>query len=67
MELMRCKGVLRRAGGGALLVQGVYRWLEIGREEAPPLGPSRLVLIGQGLDAGELERGWGAVLEGDRP
>ena len=67
MELMRCKGVLRRAGGGTLLIQGVYRWLEIAREEEPPRGLSRLVLIGKGLDAGELERGWGAVLEGACP
>lgn len=67
IELMRCKGVLGRAGGGSLLVQGVYRWLEIGREEDPPRGPSRLVVIGKGLDAEELRRGWSAVVAGARP
>lgn len=66
-ELMRCKGILRAKGGGVLLVQGVYQWLEISVEPivslADPMGdgPSRLVLIGRDLDAEEIERGWQAI------
>jgi len=61
MELWRTKGVLTFTGDvRAHVVQGVYQWTEVVPSEEPA-GESVLVLIGRGLDAGELERGWGAV------
>lgn len=66
-ELMRCKGILRAKGGGVLLVQGVYQWLEVTVEASEPSAESvgdsrsRLVLIGKDLDAEEIERGWQAI------
>ena len=61
MELWRTKGVLTFAGDArAHVVQGVYQWTEVVPSEEPA-GDSVLVLIGRGLDAGELESGWGAV------
>lgn len=61
MELWRTKGVLSFTGdASAHVVQGVYQWTEVVPSEEPA-GESVLVLIGRGLDAGELERGWGAV------
>jgi len=61
-SLMRVKGIVRAPGGGALEVQGIDRWLEIGRLAGEAPERSRLVVIGAGLDAEELERGWRAVL-----
>lgn len=57
---MRAKGILRVATG-ALLIQGVYQWLEATDEPGggPPV--SQLVLIGRGLDPDELLRGWQAI------
>lgn len=71
-ELMRAKGVVAasgRASGGAevpqrcLVIQGVYRWLEVtdGEGEAP--SESRLVLIGRDLDEAEVRRGWAAITQ----
>ena len=60
-SLMLVKGIVRAAGGGALEVQAIDRWLEIGRLAGDPPDRSRLVVIGAGLDASELERGWRAV------
>jgi len=62
-ELWRAKGVLAVAGRPeAVLVQAVHQWLELGPGEGPPPAESVLVLIGSGLDAAELERGWNATL-----
>ncbi|MEO1699291.1 MAG: GTP-binding protein [Planctomycetota bacterium] len=67
VDLMRAKGILR-AGGGAgleahgLELQGVDRWLEIGRLAGGAPATSRLVLIGRGLDEDEVRRGWEATL-----
>lgn len=58
-ELMRFKGILRCQGHtAAVVVQGVYQWLELrqGREVAPE--ESRMVLIGRNLDTAELQREW---------
>ncbi len=58
-ELMRLKGILRCKGQErAVIVQGVYQWLELqpGPGEAP--NESVLVLIGRDLDADELTREW---------
>ena len=59
-ELMRAKGVLR-VPGGALVVQGVYQWLEATSEPGAAPDASQLVLIGRGLDPQELLRGWQAI------
>lgn len=59
-ELMRAKGILRVAGG-ALLVQGVYQWLEAIDDAGAAPEESQLVLIGRDLDREELLRGWQAI------
>lgn len=61
-SLMRVKGIVRARGGGGLEVQAIDRWLEIGQLAGDAPDRSRLVVIGAGLDADELERGWRAVL-----
>jgi G3E family GTPase len=58
-ELMRFKGILRCQNQVmAVIVQGVYQWVELlqGHEAAP--AESVLVLIGRNLDAEELQREW---------
>ncbi|MEM6572205.1 MAG: GTP-binding protein [Planctomycetota bacterium] len=61
-ELMRAKGILRVQGASsALVVQGVYQWLEAVEEDAPAPEVSRLVLIGRDLDRDEIARGWAAI------
>ena len=58
-ELMRFKGILRcQNQTAAVIVQGVYQWVELrqGQETAP--AESVLVLIGRNLDAAELQREW---------
>lgn len=58
-ELMRFKGILRcQNQAAAVIVQGVYQWVELrqGQETAP--AESLLVLIGRNLDAAELQREW---------
>jgi G3E family GTPase len=58
-ELMRFKGILRcQNQAAAVIVQGVYQWVELrqGHEAAP--AESVLVLIGRHLDAEELRREW---------
>ena len=61
-ELMRAKGILRlRRGAGALIVQGVYQWLEAADDPGPAPEVSRLVLIGRDLDRAEILRGWRAI------
>ena len=61
-RLLRIKGLVQVADGACLSVQGVGEWY--GSEELPEesarLGnqPSKLVLIGIGLDEAELRRGW---------
>ncbi len=58
-ELMRLKGILHCQGQEqAVIVQGVYQWLEL--QSGPGKAPeeSVLVLIGRNLDAEELTREW---------
>jgi G3E family GTPase len=58
-EIMRFKGILRcQNQAAAIIVQGVYQWVELrqGQEAAPE--ESVLVLIGRYLDAAELQREW---------
>ncbi len=59
-ELMRAKGVVA-AAGQCLVIQGVYRWLEVTEESGPVPDESRLVLIGRDLNEAEVRRGWAAV------
>jgi G3E family GTPase len=60
-EILRLKGILRcQDQPRPVVVQAVYQWLEIGPGEGEPPATSHLVLIGQGFDAGEFERGWAA-------
>jgi G3E family GTPase len=58
-ELMRFKGILRcQNQAAAVIVQGVYQWVELrqGQEVAPE--ESVLVLIGRHLDTAELQQEW---------
>lgn len=57
---MRAKGILRVATG-ALLIQGVYQWLEATDQPGAAPEVSQIVLIGRGLDPEELLRGWQAI------
>ena len=64
-ELWRLKGLIRcRDLPQAVLVQGVYQFLEIGPSEAEAPARSTLVLIGRELDAEQIQRGWDACREG---
>ncbi len=59
-ELMRLKGILHcQQHEEAMIIQGVYQWMEVRHsvEEAPD--ESILVLIGRHLDEAELRREWG--------
>src|SRR5215813_10712791 len=58
-ELMRLKGILNcQSHGQAVVIQGVYQWLEVRLAEPPPPAASVLVLIGRHLDEGTLRREW---------
>ncbi len=58
-ELMRLKGILHCKGQEqAVIVQGVYQWLEMQPSPSPAPDESVLVLIGRNLDTDELTREW---------
>ena len=58
-ELLRVKGYLRCAGRAeAVVVQGMYQWLEIGPGAGPAPERSALVLIGRNLDVESLRSAW---------
>lgn len=58
-ELMRLKGILHcQAHDQAVVIQGVYQWLEVRQEAGEPPAASALVLIGRHLDEEELRREW---------
>jgi G3E family GTPase len=58
-ELMRLKGILHcQAHAQAVVIQGVYQWLEVRQEAGELPATSVLVLIGRHLDAEELRRAW---------
>ena len=58
-ELMRLKGILHcQSHDRAVVIQGVYQWLEVRQEIGEPPAASTLVLIGRHLDAEEIRRGW---------
>jgi G3E family GTPase len=58
-ELMRLKGILHcQSHDQAVVIQGVYQWLEVRRGAGEPPAASALVLIGRHLDEAELSREW---------
>ena len=58
-ELMRLKGILNcQSHDQAVVIQGVYQWLEVRQEAGEPPAASALVLIGRHLDEEELRREW---------
>jgi G3E family GTPase len=58
-ELMRLKGILNcQSHNQAVVIQGVYQWLEVRQAASEPPAASVLVLIGRYLDKEELRRGW---------
>jgi G3E family GTPase len=58
-ELMRLKGILNcQSHDQAVVIQGVYQWLEVRQEAGALPVASVLVLIGRHLDAEEIRRAW---------
>jgi G3E family GTPase len=58
-ELMRLKGILNcQSSDQAVVIQGVYQWLEVRRGAGEPPAVSALVLIGRHLDAEKIRRAW---------
>lgn len=58
-ELMRFKGILHcQNHAEAVIVQGVYQWLELRPSQDPAPAESVLVLIGRNMDEAELRREW---------
>jgi G3E family GTPase len=58
-DLMRLKGILNcQSHAQAVVIQGVYQWLEVRQEAGEPPATSVLVLIGRHLDAEELRHEW---------
>jgi G3E family GTPase len=58
-ELMRLKGILNcQSHDQAVVIQGVYQWLEVRQEAGEPPAESALVLIGRHLDEEELRCEW---------
>lgn len=58
-ELMRLKGILNcQSHDQAVVIQGVYEWLEVRQKAGAPPATSVLVLIGRNLDAAELSHAW---------
>ena len=56
---MRLKGILNcQSREQAVVIQGVYQWLEVRQAAGAPPAASVLVLIGRHLDAEELRRAW---------
>ncbi len=62
-SLWRLKGLIHCVERPeAVLVQGVYQYLEIGPGEESAPEESLLVLIGQDFDEAEIQRGWAACI-----
>jgi G3E family GTPase len=58
-DLMRLKGILHcQSHDQAVVIQGVYQWLEVRQEAGALPAASVLVLIGRHLDTAEISRGW---------
>src|SRR5262245_1477017 len=64
-ELMRLKGILHcQSHDQAVVIQGVYQWLEVRQGAGEPPATSVLVLIGRHLDAEEISREWADCIAG---
>jgi G3E family GTPase len=60
---MRLKGILNcQSHDQAVVIQGVYQWLEVRQGAGEPPAESALVLIGRYLDKEELSREWADCL-----
>jgi G3E family GTPase len=58
-DLMRLKGILNcQSHDQAVVIQGVYQWLEVRQVAGEPPAASVLVLIGRHLDTEELSHAW---------
>jgi G3E family GTPase len=58
-ELMRFKGILRcHNQAAAVIVQGVYQWVELRQSHDAAPAESVMVMIGRNLDSAELQREW---------
>jgi G3E family GTPase len=58
-ELMRLKGILHcQSHDQAVVIQGVYQWLEVRQKAGEAPATSALVLIGRHLDPDDLRRAW---------
>jgi G3E family GTPase len=58
-DLMRLKGILNcQSHAQAVVIQGVYQWIEVRLEAGEPPAASALVLIGRHLDTETLHREW---------
>jgi G3E family GTPase len=58
-EMMRLKGILHcQSHAQAVVIQGVYQWLEVRLEAGEPPDVSALVLIGRFLNEEEISRAW---------
>ena len=56
---MRLKGILNcQSHDQAVVIQGVYQWLEVRQKAGEPPAESALVLIGRHLDEVEISREW---------
>ena len=56
---MRLKGILNcQSREQAVVIQGVYQWLEVRQEAGEPPAESVLVLIGRHIDTEEIRREW---------
>lgn len=62
-ELMRLKGILNcQAHDQAVVIQGVYQWLEVRQNAGELPATSALVIIGRNLDADAIRGGWAACV-----
>ena len=62
-ELMRLKGILSCAGQDqAVVIQGVYQWLEVRQDAGGLPASSVLVMIGRHLDEDTLRHEWAACI-----
>jgi G3E family GTPase len=56
---MRLKGILHcQSYARAVVIQGVYQWLEVRQAVGEPPAASVLVVIGRHLDTDECRRAW---------
>jgi G3E family GTPase len=62
-ELMRLKGILHcQSHEQAVVIQGVYQWLEVRQGAGEPPATSAMVLIGRNLDAVEIRNAWAGCI-----